>query len=139
MGEHRDIVIIGGSAAGVAAGDVAEHGGGRLTHLWRHAQHQGRVAGINAAGGAATYELVPFRVKCKLFDQYFFALRRPGPGQLDPLEVVEHTSDHRYLCSYYREGRLVGLIMVNDEARQRQYNLAVVEAWERRTFERAFL
>ncbi|MBW2459203.1 MAG: FAD-dependent oxidoreductase, partial [Deltaproteobacteria bacterium] len=43
----------------LAAGDVAEHPGGRLTHLWRHAQHQGRVAGINAAGGAATYEFVP--------------------------------------------------------------------------------
>ena len=35
-----------------AAGDVAQHPDGRVTHLWRHALHQGRVAGLNAAGGA---------------------------------------------------------------------------------------
>jgi len=123
----------------LAAGDVAEHPGGRVTHLWRHALHQGKVAGINAMGGSEPYEFVPFRVKCKLFEQYFFALHRPSPDELSQVEVVEHRHGDRYLCSYYREGGLSGLIMVNDEARQRDYNRAVVEGWDRARFESTFL
>ncbi|MBW2529237.1 MAG: FAD-dependent oxidoreductase [Deltaproteobacteria bacterium] len=122
----------------LAAGDVAEHPGGRLTHLWRHALHQGRVAGLNAAGGSERYEHVPFRVKCKVFDRYFFALQRPDPAALGAYETVEHSDGARYVCAYYREGRVAGLVMCDDEARQKEYNRAVVERWDRGTVEQTF-
>ncbi len=117
----------------LAAGDVAQHSGGRLTHLWRHALHQGAVAGANAAGADERYRLEPFRLKCKLFDRYFFSLGRPAPADEASYEVVEERSDDggRYRCCYYREGRVAGIVMCNDEPRQKLYNQAVVERWER--------
>jgi NAD(P)H-nitrite reductase large subunit len=122
-----------------AAGDVAQHPGGRVTHLWRHALHQGRTAGRNAAGGAEDYAFVPFRLKCEVFGGYFFSLGVPAAGELERYEMVEHEDGPRYLCGYYLEGRLSGLVMCDDKANQGQYNQAVVEGWERSAFERAFL
>jgi 3-phenylpropionate/trans-cinnamate dioxygenase ferredoxin reductase component len=122
-----------------AAGDLAQHPDGRVTHLWRHALHQGRVAGGNAAGGAEGYAFVPFRLKCEVFGGYFFSLGLPAAAELQRYEVVEHAGAARYLCGYYREGRLAGLVMCDDKANQRAYNQAVVEGWQRGVFERAFL
>ena len=122
-----------------AAGDVAQHRDGRLTHLWRQAEEQGRVAGLNAAGGAESYRFVPFRLKCEIFDHYFFSVGRPTPEEVEAYEVVECTDGTRYLCAYYREGALAGLVMIGDKDRQKQYLRAVVERWSRLRFEAEFL
>ena len=122
----------------LAAGDVAQHPDGRVTHLWRHAEHQGRVAGRNAAGAGESYRFVPFRLKCSILDSYFFSVGRPAPESLSEYEVVEHTSGARYLCSYYRDSHLEGLIMLNDEDRRSDYLQAVVEKWPRKRFESTF-
>jgi 3-phenylpropionate/trans-cinnamate dioxygenase ferredoxin reductase component len=123
-----------------AAGDAAQHRNrsGRVTYLWRHAMEQGRVAGLNALGGGETYRYVPFRLKVKVFGGYFFALDRPAPADLDRYEVVETNQGQRHLCAYYLDGRLRGLIMVDDEPNQKRYNLAVGEGWDRPRFEREF-
>lgn len=122
-----------------AAGDVAQHPDGRVTHLWRHALQQGRVAGLNAAGGAEAYAFVPFRLKCEVFGDYFFSLGVPPPARLADHEVIEHARGARYLCGYYRGGHLAGLVMCGDKANQKAYGRAVVEGWDRAAFERAFL
>ena len=123
----------------LAAGDVAQHPGGRITHLWRQAVQQGRIAGLNAAGGAEPYRFVPFRLKCEIFDHYFFSVGRPAPDEVDSYEVAERTDGTRYLCAYYRAGVLAGLIMIGDKDRQKRYLQAVVEGWSRLRFEEEFL
>ena len=121
-----------------AAGDAAQHRSGRVTYLWRHATEQGRVAGLNALGGGETYRYVPFRLKVKVFGGYFFALDRPAAADLRRYEVVETNQGQRYLCAYYLDGRLRGLIMMDDEPNQKRYNQAVGERWDRPRFEREF-
>jgi len=118
-----------------AAGDAAQHPDGRITYLWRHAMHQGRVAGLNALGGNERYTYEPFRLKVKVFGHYFFAMDRPDPTGHEAAEVDD---GQRYVCAYYREGRLTGLIMIDDEANQKAYNQAVVEGWERSRVEETF-
>lgn len=122
-----------------AAGDVAQHRDGRVTHLWRQAEQQGRIAGLNATGGAEPYRFVPFRLKCEIFDHYFFSVGRPNPEEVEAYDIVEHTDGGRYLCSYYRGDVLDGLIMIGDKDRQKQYLRAVVEGWPRPRFEAEFL
>ncbi len=122
----------------LAAGDMAQHPDGRVTYLWRHAMEQGRVAGLNAMGSDETYAYRPFRLKVKLFGDYFFALDRPAPEQEADFEVVRSWAGDGYLCGYYRDDRLRGLVMVNDPDNQKRYNLAVVEGWDREKFEAEF-
>ena len=121
-----------------AAGDIAQHPDGRVTYLWRHAMEQGRVAGLNALGGEQRHRHVPFRLKVKVFDHYFFALDRPAPEDLDRHDVVEVRDGPRYLCAYYLEGRLKGLVMMDDEQNQKRYNQAVGEGWSRKKLEEVF-
>lgn len=122
----------------LAAGDVAQHPDRSVTHLWRHAEQQGRIAGLNAVGGTEPYRLVPFRVKCEIFDSYFFSIGRPESGDLSAYDVVRSTDGDRYLCAYYRDGALHGLVMIGDKARRTQYLQAVVEHWPQQRFETEF-
>lgn len=122
----------------LAAGDVAQHPDRSVTHLWRHAEQQGHIAGLNAVGGTEPYRLVPFRVKCEIFDSYFFSIGRPDSDDLAAYDVVRSTDGERYLCAYYRNGELDGLVMIGDKARRTQYLQAVVERWPQQRFEAEF-
>jgi NAD(P)H-nitrite reductase large subunit len=122
----------------LAAGDAAQHPDGSVTNLWRHAKEQGRVAGLNALGGSERYTYKPFRLKVKVFGHYFFALNRPKANDEGAYEVGVVDNEKRYVCAYYRQGRLAGLVMIDDEGNQKAYNKAVVEKWERARVEQAF-
>lgn len=113
-----------------AAGDCAEHAGGRLTDLWHAAEYQGVVAAKNASGSAMQFDDPPFRLKCEVFGSYFFSINNPR----NPLEygIEEHEGDRRYQCFYFDDDeRLASAIMVNDPDRAKEYQQAVRERWER--------
>lgn len=120
-----------------AAGDVAEHPDGRVTGLWHAAEHQGRVAGINAAGGYAVDGVLPFRLKCEVFGRYFFSINKPPEDKLFQFEVEESATSGAYRCFYFREGYLQGVVMVDEPERAKQYEQAVREQWERETLHAA--
>ncbi len=120
-----------------AAGDVAEHPGGLLTHLWRHALEQGAIAGANAAGAEEQYGMVPFRVKCEVFGHYFFSISRPPKHELARYDQREYQNG-RYICAYLQRGRVHGVIMRDDKDEQKRYMQAANEHWEIERFEREF-
>ncbi len=141
----------------LAAGDCAEHPDGRVTHLWRDALRQGAVAGANAVadilGRSETepYVYEPFRLKCEIFDTYFFSLCRPSPEQNDDYGHRRYYDGPRYVHAYLRRdghtdsgagvgdsARVAGVIMVNDKERHRRYEEAIREGWTIRELEEAF-
>jgi NAD(P)H-nitrite reductase large subunit len=118
------------SAPGIyAAGDVAEHEDGAITHLWHAAEHQGRIAALNAAGEPTPFENIPFRLKCSVFDSYFFSIGKPK----QPLDfgIEEQEINNRYQCFYYSGETLSGAVMVNDKDRAKTYEQAVRGRWPR--------
>lgn len=110
-----------------AAGDVAEHPGGYLSFLWHAAENQGRIAGRNAAGERVIDDSPPFRLKCEVFGHYFFSLSPPESEA--GYEVLRERRGDGYRALYYREGRLRGVVMVDDKERAKSYVAAVREGW----------
>jgi NAD(P)H-nitrite reductase large subunit len=130
-----------------ACGDCAEHPAGRVTHLWRDAQRQGEIAGQNAAQAVATmggatssssiesdqtseleYIYKPFRLKCEVFDRYFFSICRPAPAALSNYTIREYRDGERYVCAYFgsKSQLLEGVVMYNDKDRNKLYMQAVL-------------
>jgi NAD(P)H-nitrite reductase large subunit len=120
-----------------AAGDVAEHPGGSMTHVWEAAAHQGRIAGINAAGGDVVFEQPAFAVETEVFGSHFLSINKPQ----NPLGYVidETEEEDTYVCFYYRENALSGVIAVNDGERRAAYEEAVRNSWSRDDVESQFL
>ena len=114
-----------------AAGDVAEHPNEQVTGLWHAAEHQGQVAGTNAAGGDAVDPHLPFRLKCEVFGRYFFSINKPPDDELAGFDMEESPAETMYRCLYFQDGRLHGVVMVDDPDRAKQYEQAVREAWAR--------
>lgn len=113
-----------------AAGDAAEHVGGHVTDLWHAAEYQGRIAALNAIGEATAFDDPPFRLKCGVFDSYFFSMNRPRTPRDFGLEEFE--TDGRYQCFFYDGDTVAGVVMVNDADRAKLYEQAVREQWSRR-------
>ncbi len=110
------------------AGDAAQHSAGRVTHLWHAAEHQGRLAGANAAGGNERMDGRRFRLKTSVFGSYVFSLGLPR--DLSPYQIEENEAESRYQAFYFRDGRLDGAVMFNDEPHARKYEQAVNEGWD---------
>lgn len=117
-----------------AAGDCAELPDGRISFLWKEAAAQGAVAGINAAGGDATYNGVPYPLHSTIFGIDIYSIgkpRRPWNFRIDEFEF-----GNRYYAFYWSEGdRLSGAIVFNDSETALRAEQAVAEAWDRKTFE----
>lgn len=117
-----------------AAGDAAEHPGGLVTGLWHAAELQGTIAALNIAGTPVTYDRPPFRLKCEVFDEFYFSIGKPEAADYGRYTTVEDDIDRRrrgrvYRCFYYRDGRLSGVVMTNDRDRAKLYVQAVREGW----------
>lgn len=98
----------------LAAGDVAEVEG-RSFGLWPVAQEQGRVAGIVAAGGEASFVAPPDATMLKVLDIPVASIgdvHASGPG----VEVYEDQAPGRYVRLAARDGRLVGACLLGDIA-----------------------
>ena len=113
-----------------SAGDVAEHEGGYISRLWHAAEAQGRIAGLNAVGEELTYNQPPFRLKCEVFDRFFFSVGKPHPQEIANYEIVE-VEAREYRCLYFRDDHLHGVVMIDDKERAKEYERAVCERWPR--------
>ena len=111
-----------------AAGDITEREDGTVCHLWHEAEHLGRYAGLNAAAGRAgkkvKYPRIPFRLKCEVFDQYYFSINPEAAGTKN-IEIVENHDPYR--CFYLQNGALSGMVMINDPENAKRYEKAVRE------------
>ena len=126
-----------------AAGDCAEHNGGVVTDLWHAAEYQGQLAARNALRTARNedhheeFDNPAFRLKCEVFGHYFFSVGKPR----NPLEfgIEEHESGDVYRCFYFDGDALVGVVMIDDKERAKDYERAVRERWSRETVVAEFL
>lgn len=95
-----------------AAGDSAEHNG-ILYGSWAAAQHQGSIAGMNAAGAQAEFGGIPRSHKLKVL-----GLNVTSIGTFEPddgsFHVVEDEEGNRYRRFVFHDNRLVGAILLGD-------------------------
>lgn len=96
-----------------AAGDTVEHRG-VLYGTWAPAQLQGSVAGINAAGQPAEFTGLPRSNTLKVLGINLFSIGRIVSETGD--RVVERVEDGKYFCFVFRDGVLVGSILLGDTA-----------------------
>ncbi|MBF0242649.1 MAG: NAD(P)/FAD-dependent oxidoreductase [Desulfamplus sp.] len=95
-----------------AAGDVAEYDGVNFC-IWSEAMEQGRVAGINMAGGDAQYKNIPPSNMLKVAG---IALASAGEidvdGKMD-CDIVSTESIYKKIVKD-KNGKIVGCIMIGD-------------------------
>jgi len=111
-----------------AAGDCAELPGESIAELWHAADDQGSLAGYSMAGRAVSVSHQLYRLKCEVFDQYYFSMGvKSGNGEMT---VKDDIQAHWYL----EEDRVVGVAMFGDKSRAKSYEKIVNQEW---TFDRA--
>ena len=97
-----------------AAGDVAEHRG-VLYGLWVPSQAQGKIAGLNAAGLEVEFGGIPRSNTVKVVGTGVFSI-----GQFEPedasYEVIDEEGGEQYFRFVFRDGCLVGAILLGDTA-----------------------
>jgi nitrite reductase (NADH) large subunit len=97
-----------------AAGDLAEHRGVAYG-TWAPAQFQGTIAGMNAAGGDASFAGIPRSNILKVLDVDMFSI-----GQVHPDDASYQSFESRdgpdYRLLVFRDSRLAGAILVGDTA-----------------------
>lgn len=97
-----------------AAGDVAEYQGVNFC-IWQEAMEQGRVAGINMAGGEALYSNTPPSNMLKVAG---IALASAGEIDVDgkmEADIISTESVYRKIVKDHN-GKTVGCIMIGDTA-----------------------
>ncbi len=119
-----------------AAGDVAEHPGGHISGLWHAAEHQGILAGSNAAGNKQINDSKPFRLKMEVFGQYYFSMNAPIANKAYTPEIIQ--LNDRYYQAYFHNDQLKGLLMINDKAQTKLAEQAVKENWNKDQFKKTF-
>lgn len=95
-----------------AVGDVAEHQG-VIYGTWLPAQSQGRSAGLNAAGGEARFNGLPQSHNLKVLDVDLFSIGQVAPED-GSYRLFEEQGDDRYAWFVFRNGQLVGAILLGD-------------------------
>jgi len=119
-----------------AAGDVAEHPGGYISGLWHDAEWQGMLAGSNASGNKQINNKRPFRLKMEVFDQYYFSMNAPINNKAYKPQTIQ--VNDRFYQAYFHNDRLIGLLMLNDKARSKLAEQAVLESWKKSEFLKFF-
>jgi nitrite reductase (NADH) large subunit len=100
-----------------AAGDAVEHRG-VYYGIWPAAEEQGRVAGVNMASGELLYRGTVMSNKLKVA-----GIELVSAGEIDPegeleSEVVSDPVKGIYRKMVYKDGRLVGCILIGDTSGQ---------------------
>jgi NAD(P)H-nitrite reductase large subunit len=108
-----------------AAGDAAVHTDRSSTHLWHAAESQGDVAGANVCGEQLRFPNAPFRLKMEAFGHYFFSMKWPGNGLKQPVQEMRRRSGSVYQSISFLNGRVWGVVMIDDKPRAEAYKQAV--------------
>lgn len=111
-----------------AAGDVAQQVDGSVTGLWHPAEHQGYCAGENMVSIGTPYHPVPQRLKTTLFGSFYFSANYNLSHSYD-LDVATEEQNGIFREFYLLDGKILGMIMVNDKERSKIYQQAVAEQW----------
>ncbi len=106
-----------------AAGDVAEHSGHLITGLWHSAEQQGIIAGANAAGENLSFGNLRYRLKIEVFGSYFFSMLPLQGMQLTKEEIIR--KGNRYYHLFLNDGKLTGVLSMNDKDRSKLFETAV--------------
>jgi nitrite reductase (NADH) large subunit len=91
---------------------VAEHHG-LLYGSWSAAQYQGSIAGMNAAGAGAEFGGIPRSNTLKVLGVDLLSVGKFEPDDASFL-VLEQESGGRYFRFVFRDGLLVGAILLGD-------------------------
>ncbi len=108
------------SAPGVyAAGDAAEsvdiaRGCRWVNALWPEAAAQGRVAGLNMAGGAVAYPGSLSRNVMRIFDLDLLTVGIANPDPDSGCRILQTDDRRRYRRLVLKDNLLVGAVMIND-------------------------
>ncbi|HQR04891.1 MAG: FAD-dependent oxidoreductase [Proteobacteria bacterium] len=94
-----------------AVGDMAEHAG-RIPGLWPVAVEQAEVAACNALGEAREYREPVLSTMLKVVGADVYSMGRFEADGSDESLVLEDEVAHRYRKLVWREGRLVGAILI---------------------------
>ena len=111
----------------LAAGDVAEHHG-LLYGSWGAAQYQGSIAGLNAAGVDTEFGGIPRSNTLKVLGVELLSIGKFEPEDASYV-VLEQEAEGKYLRFLFRDGNLVGAILLGDTS----ISTAVKKAVETRT------
>jgi len=111
-----------------AAGDVAEHRG-VLYGSWAAAQHEGRIAGISAAGAATDFGGLARSHALKVVGVNVLSIGRFEPGDAG-FAVVEDEADGRYARFVFHDGRLVGAVLFGDTSAARPVTKAIEQGMD---------
>jgi NAD(P)H-nitrite reductase large subunit len=107
-----------------AAGDCIQLPGGRIPHLWHHAEATGELAALAMSDKAILRKMKDFRMKVEVFGEYFFTV---GPREGEP--SVERSEGGVYQAFWFKEGKLRAAVMYGDKERSRMYQQAIWEKW----------
>lgn len=104
-----------------AAGDCAVYG--MSYALWAEATEMGKVAGTNAAGGEAAYQVVPRPLLFHGFETELFSIGDVGRQPAKTYEVGEMPGARYYSV----DGKVVGAILTGDISRAPEARRLVLE------------
>ncbi len=110
-----------------AAGDGAEYPGSLSVELWHAAQWQGVSAANHMMGLKQERKQPPFRLKTSVFGQFLFSMNYGQTKDLK-LKIIQKENQSQYF--YFDERMdLVAAVMMNDKARSKEYEQAVLQSW----------
>ncbi len=98
-----------------AAGDLAEHQS-VCYGTWAPAQYQGRIAGINAAGGDVSFGGIPRSNILKVLGVDMLSIGNVHPDDASYRTFEQADAEH-YAEVIFRDDRLVGAILVGDTSK----------------------
>ncbi|MCR4431296.1 MAG: FAD-dependent oxidoreductase [Tepidanaerobacteraceae bacterium] len=115
---NRGVIVDSGMRTAVenifAAGDVAEYNG-KVYGIWPVAKEQGRIAGLNMAGAAASYsEIVPSNY-IKVFDTDIFSAGDLCRQESDYAAITDTQPENKiYRKVFLKNNVPVGVILLGD-------------------------
>jgi nitrite reductase (NADH) large subunit len=109
----------------LAAGDVAEHRG-VVYGTWSPAQYMGSIAGMNAVGLRTEFGGIPRSNTLKVLGVDLLSIGRFEPED-GSYQVIEQDADSVYRRFVFRDGRLVGAILLGEASAAANLSKAVTQ------------
>ena len=116
-----------------ACGDAAQFGRG--VPLWMPAVKQGKVAGTNAAGGETQFEKEDYPAALNAFGIRLMSI---GTTSGDDLETYSLTDENVYRKLFFKDGKTVGGILINDPKNTMKVMNALKSGMDRNEAEKIF-
>lgn len=115
-----------------AVGDVAEHDGVRYG-AWSPAMYMGKIAGMNAAGIPTEFGGIPRSHLLKVLGKPMLSIGvvKPPDGSY---RMIEDHADGGYRMFMFRDGRLLGCLLIGKLKLMKPVRKAVQARWDMKDF-----